>query len=533
MKLAYSYVRWSSDKQSLGDSDRRQYEKAVAYASQHSLQLADVRYTDSGVSAFKGRNASEGALKAFLDAVDAGTVRKDAVLMVESLDRISRLPVMEALRLFQDIIGRGIEIATLDDGQRYSTARINENWTSLIIALSVMSRANEESKTKSVRVKAKWDEKRKQGGILTAMAPPWLQPDTNRKKWVVIKEQADKVKLAFKLAMKGHGTPTIARMLNEQGVKALVGSPEKRDPRGKVIREANDQWSNGTVAHVLKNRATIGTFIPKKLENGLPVENYYPAIVDENIFWAVQDGLKARKWKSGLKEHDPVTNLFTGLCYCHCGARMKLVSSSAPNNYLRCTTAYSGGNCTGERHPYRDTKFSGLEREVLLYFTALDMPYVHLLAKPGAADKTVLQGQLDRKQEQLEAMVELMKAGSRRGAHEVVKLESEIDALTEQLRQYEVPGKQSAWDAFGESIVLLQEMNREKDAKKKAEMRLLIRSSMQRMVERIVFYDGVLERDDSLLGKGEFRRVTVQIKDGEPQELFYPLPKWGFGRKRN
>jgi len=101
MKLAYSYVRWSSEKQSLGDSDRRQYEKAVAYASQHSLQLADVRYTDSGVSAFKGRNASEGALKAFLDAVDAGTVRKDAVLMVESLDRISRLPVMECRRRFK------------------------------------------------------------------------------------------------------------------------------------------------------------------------------------------------------------------------------------------------------------------------------------------------------------------------------------------------------------------------------------------------------------------------------------------------
>ena len=54
---------------------------------------------------------------------------------------------------FLSITRRGIVIVTVSDGQVYSKETIKENWTKLIVALAIMSRANEESATKSKRAR--------------------------------------------------------------------------------------------------------------------------------------------------------------------------------------------------------------------------------------------------------------------------------------------------------------------------------------------------------------------------------------------
>ena len=75
---AYSYLRFSTPAQLEGDSLRRQTEAARDYADRHSLDLADLTFRDLGVSAFKGKNATEGALGAFIQAVDSGKVEKSS-----------------------------------------------------------------------------------------------------------------------------------------------------------------------------------------------------------------------------------------------------------------------------------------------------------------------------------------------------------------------------------------------------------------------------------------------------------------------
>jgi len=513
MPTAYSYVRWSSDKQTLGDSERRQWEAAQRYAKDHHLTLSDTRYVDSGVSAFKGRNAAEGALRAFLDAVDRGGVPKGAVLIIEAFDRLSRAPVMDALALLQSIVGRGIEVVTLMDGQRYSQATIGTNWAILVIALANMAKGHAESADKSRRVKEAWDAKRRSGVILTAMAPPWLRLSEDRRSWSVVKEQADKVQLIFKLAVEGSGTPTIARRLNADKVKPFLA----------------EDWTNGTVAHVLKNRAVIGTYTPSKVAEP-PVEGYYPAILDESTFWAAQHAMTARKWK-GSSNQEAVTNLLTGICYCHCGSRMKFVSSTKPNYYLHCVKAYSGAGCTGSRHPYREVRYEGLERYLLMWFhldEELHYPHVEDGKPSGAATKLVIEGQLKLKQEQLDVMVELMKAGSRRGAHEVLKLEAEVEALQEQLRTYTKPADRQALDTFNDSFLLMQDMNAEADATRRNEQRRAIRSSLQRLIEKVVFLDGVKEADGR-----EWRAVQVKLHGSEKvHHVPYPLPPFGINGTR-
>ena len=145
---AYSYVRFSRPEQMRGDSLRRQLELSREYAAKHGLELDDA-LTDLGVSAFRGKNSTEGALAGFLAAVREGSVKKGSTLLIESLDRLSRQEVEEALSQFLAIINAGIVIVTLADGQRYEKHKLE--LTQLIISLTVMSRAHEEIAVKRSR----------------------------------------------------------------------------------------------------------------------------------------------------------------------------------------------------------------------------------------------------------------------------------------------------------------------------------------------------------------------------------------------
>jgi len=116
VKKAFSYLRYSTPEQGQGDSVRRQLELSRQYAETHSFELDESLKPDKGVSAFRGKNRTEGNLGAFLHDCQSGRVPKGSALLVESLDRLSREQVEEALYQFLDIIRSGIEVHTLSDG---------------------------------------------------------------------------------------------------------------------------------------------------------------------------------------------------------------------------------------------------------------------------------------------------------------------------------------------------------------------------------------------------------------------------------
>jgi hypothetical protein len=77
--VAFFYLRFSTPEQAAGDSRRRQLAMAEKYASDHHLQLdVGLSFRDLGVSAYRGRNAKEGALRAFLDAIEHNLVPPSA-----------------------------------------------------------------------------------------------------------------------------------------------------------------------------------------------------------------------------------------------------------------------------------------------------------------------------------------------------------------------------------------------------------------------------------------------------------------------
>jgi DNA invertase Pin-like site-specific DNA recombinase len=69
----------------------------------------------SGVSAFRGKNAATGMLGEFIELVRSGAIPRGGYLLIENLDRLSRMTPRRAVRLLEEIVDEGITVVTSDD----------------------------------------------------------------------------------------------------------------------------------------------------------------------------------------------------------------------------------------------------------------------------------------------------------------------------------------------------------------------------------------------------------------------------------
>lgn len=142
--LAYSYVRFSTARQELGDSLRRQVEMAEVYCKENNLDLQPLSFRDLGVSAFKRKNIETGALACFIGAVESGTISRGSYLVIEQFDRLSRADVDIALMLLLRLVNAGITVVTIADNKIWNKSTVKD-LTNLIVAILYMSKANFES----------------------------------------------------------------------------------------------------------------------------------------------------------------------------------------------------------------------------------------------------------------------------------------------------------------------------------------------------------------------------------------------------
>ena len=279
---AYSYIRFSTPEQIKGDSLRRQVELSEVYAEKHGLNLdKSLTIKDLGISAYDSSNISKGELGVFLQAVKDKKIPAGSFLLIESLDRLSRAQVLTALNIFISILEEGIVICTLTDGVQYSKESVGKNFNELLISLTIMSRAHEESRMKSIRLSAAWKEKRK--GLATkkfsAQSPYWMTLDKENNKFEVNQVHVDIVNYIFELAASGMGNYSIVKRLNSEGVKNF----------GRA-----DSWSTSSVQVLLNNRAVLGEFQPhtkinkKRVPDGEPVKDYFTMVVGEELFYRVK-----------------------------------------------------------------------------------------------------------------------------------------------------------------------------------------------------------------------------------------------------
>ncbi|OON64523.1 hypothetical protein B0920_14715 [Massilia sp. KIM] len=338
MPVAYSYIRFSTPEQSKGDSHRRQLDKSKQYALSHGLTLDDtLSFNDLGKSAFRGDHAKTGGLSLFIAAIDSGIVEEGSYLLIENLDRLSRQPAVDALALLQSIVSRGVTVVTLADGREYTKESLRSDPASLLVSIIVMFRAHEESKVKGERLRSAWTKKKqvdaRGGKPITAMTPRWLRVVGGQ--FEVIEERAAVIRRVFDLATKeGLGQRAICTVMNREGHPTASGSGKK--------------WTETAVRRILLNPAVMGRYQPyshdpsdprKRVEQGEPIENYYPVIVERAQYLDAQRLRKDALLPRGPRATTGANTIFTGLVICgKCGSPMvrKGASKFDPTPRLRC-----------------------------------------------------------------------------------------------------------------------------------------------------------------------------------------------------
>lgn len=294
MPLVISYLRFSSKGQIGNDSVRRQLEKSAAWAKEKGVVLDDT-VRDDAVSAFRGLNAETGGLGSILRKIQSHEIPSGSTLLVESLDRLSRSSVNIALPLMLQIVNAGVTIVTLIDKQTYTPENV-KNPMQIFGSLMIMTRAHEESLTKSVRISDAWNKRRiaaKNGELLSNHVPAWLKIENE--KIVIDKPKAAIVKYIIDLALKGIGPNGICRRLNSEKIEPIA------EGRGKVR-----QWYASYVSSILREGAVIGHKIVNKHQGNkrVPIEtiyDYYPPIVSHEVYEQVQAVLDTRKQRGEVR----------------------------------------------------------------------------------------------------------------------------------------------------------------------------------------------------------------------------------------
>jgi DNA invertase Pin-like site-specific DNA recombinase len=307
MPIAYSYMRFSSGKQAKEHSIERQRQMAEDYISENpqlGLELdTSLNLTDKALSAFSGKNMTDGNLGKFFDLVYNGEIEVGSYLLIENLDRFSRDVAWKATHDLTTLVKGGIVVVVLSDRQVYSEETLSSEGGSFKLMQSVIGfmRANEESEQKSVRVGKAWRQKmlRVADGVqLTKRVPFWINKEDRTK---TIPEKVKIVKRIFELSSKGLGGQRIAGQLNEEGVETPTRMSSK--------------WAISSVKKVLNSEAVIGVL---NTADGVKHQGYYPRVISDKL-WA-----KTRfmgETSKGVRDNKEVHPL-SGLCYCRaCGAR--------------------------------------------------------------------------------------------------------------------------------------------------------------------------------------------------------------------
>lgn len=250
----------------------------------------DRQIVDEGVSAFSGSNLETG-LGVFLNGIRSGSLGADLVLLIENMDRFSRLNPMDVLPIFLEVLKTGLIIVTLQDEAIHTEGKYRENPMLLVPSLVSMQLAHDESRKKSVRLKESWTARinRIASGerVPISKVPFWIDRETQ-----AFNDRADQAREIFRLAAEGHGASAITRLLNEKGVPSSRGGT----------------WGRSMVQDVLKSKEAYGTLVIKGHEQ----PNYYPALISETASLAIAN--RARRQRHNLK-HRRMRTSFPGSSY--------------------------------------------------------------------------------------------------------------------------------------------------------------------------------------------------------------------------
>lgn len=332
-----AYARVSTD----SDEQKTSYDAQVDYYTKYIKERSDWEfvgiYTDEGISATNTKHR-DGFNRMVADALDG----KIDLIVTKSVSRFARNTV-DSLSTIRKLKEHNIECYF----EKENIWTFDSKGELLLTIMSSLAR--EESRSISENVT--WGQRKRMADGKVSFAYSrflGLDKDKETGKIVVVPEQAETVRLIFKLFLEGMTPHSIAAELTKRGIKT---------PSGK------DVWNQQTVRRMLSNEKYKGDallqkeftvdFLQKKMkknEGEVPqyyVEGNHEAIISPAVFDMVQAELARRK--SGGSRYSGVS-IFSNKIRCgDCGGWYGSKVWHSTDQYrkviYRCNRKYKDEKC--------------------------------------------------------------------------------------------------------------------------------------------------------------------------------------------
>jgi DNA invertase Pin-like site-specific DNA recombinase len=433
---------------------------------------------DEGVSAYRGDNINKGSLGRFIASVESGKIATPCVLVVEAFDRLTRARLRESRRLFEDLLEKGVQICTANNGKLYDEKCLDSP-ADLIISLTELNAGHEYAKVIGERSRSAWRRKKRDartGKIVTRKLPAWIQCPkgaTDTTDFSVVEEKAEIVRRIFREYLAGTGSRTISHRLSRERVK----------PFGKA-----KLWNVSSVFKVLKSRSVIGEYQPQthlgklvREDDGPVISEYYPSILDKPTFYQAQEMLRKQLVPRGPRRN--CYNLFTGILVCgKCGSKMVLKTGAVSKNKktphvtLVCSDAWRGGECL-----YTTIRYQMVEDAVL---TALALPIIQNISADESSytKKLSLQGELEGVSEQLTQLTDACSKASKEKTPRAIfaRMNQLEDRQSELIKELEILENRPDRTRTISSIFKWKPL--ESTTEQRRQMQLLLKSVLSKIV---------------------------------------------------
>lgn len=288
------YARLSNDDDQEMNSLLNQQEICHGFAEQHGYTIVG-QSSDDNVS---GMKFNRRGLDEFTAAVDADKI--DAVI-VKDLSRLGRHRTQTAL--FIDYL-REHQVRAISATEGIDTFRDEDD-----LIIGVRGLMNDYyARDISKKIRAGYRQKQREGIVIT---PPFgYRKDRNTNTIELHPEASETVQIIYSLYLQGHGQKEIARRLNALGQK--TPAQLRAEQCGREVCTARKTsngryvWTYASVKNILVEEAYTGVLInhrsetnsgkAKRLEQAewYRHENFFPAIIQRDIWEKVQQKLKAQ-----------------------------------------------------------------------------------------------------------------------------------------------------------------------------------------------------------------------------------------------
>ena len=302
--------RFSSDEQKNGNSVLRQNNSFERVCQRWELTPSTQwKIFDQGTSGYHGDHLDEKAeLGKFLKALRSKQINPDdmgrmPVLVWESVDRMTRLPQLKATSLVTELTSAGIALVFDESEIWIDETSVKDRYMNLA---TLIDASFQFSRRLSRRQKSVWDAKRGAIGShipIKMRLPSWIDFDITNKKFVLNAGAADAIRYIFQQTADGTGQRQLVHKMQRSQFTPIGTS-------GK--------WNGSYIQSILSDRTVLGEFQPyqfapnrERVTVGSPIAGYYPAVIDESLWYRAQAS-KCRRTK--LKgPNSQFINLFAGL----------------------------------------------------------------------------------------------------------------------------------------------------------------------------------------------------------------------------